>query len=1216
MVPPVPAATARRGSEFTLRDETELISRLHSEALDTPTSLSGRLGVSKTSHARANPDSSSSDSDSDSDADADADAESSSQQNRGRKSKHSRSMSNPFPSLFSSRKRQGSASKPSIDMDKADGGPAANSRQTKTHRKGSPSRSKDFATGNCMTCASLVKWPKELKVFKCTICMTINDLVPTSVDTQGSKQRHDTSPGPSTSRQPPPSPSMAPGQGPPRAGPFGHLTLPISLDQTKHLVRQSLRSYVLRRLRDMSDEAAVEQTCDDRPLHQDRLHPDLAVRTRGPLEIAPERKGSVTKYTFDEEPTLRHNNTSNTNPPIVMSRSFPSSSAGQPGLRAPPPPNSNHTSPRPRNRSAGPAGDPRKIFKPLEDYITSCFDNFECINSSFSTQHPRYASRSASDTPRRPSVPFKDVRPPTQIKSTPRRPSQMETDSPIFDLDPKLLLLGDVAENGLWWTGQDTMAPKKPPNKEEPAHVHRPPPLTKSPQLNWADIDDWYSVVNNAAEGWFKIFEEVSGGLSLGHLAEQELRAIEQDVLKGQAHTQRVLLKVTENLLKRPGRPIKDPMDLRFLLIIMENPALHADNESFHGVLQLEIHNSMWSRPTASKSSAGNSGPISGQHSSIIKRIVGLISNSSAECQNQMVAWLARYHAERFVKVKELVSGFLTYRMLRQSEKKQAEQTVDLTAGLIPQMQAGRYGGASLHDAIGGPRPAKKPKEPTKKISYSDDWQIKAASRVLSLLFSANNVMPTRRGEDAHPNGSVTWNGIARVAGYFLPPSDFYNSMVDYADLVDEFESWESKKSKFSFCQYPFLLSIWAKTHILEHDARRQMQSKARDAFFDSIMTRRNINQYLILDVRRDCLVDDSLTAVSSVIGSGGEDLKKGLRISFQGEEGIDAGGLRKEWFLLLIREVFNPDYGMFIYDDDSQYCYFNPNSFEASDQFFLVGVVMGLAIYNSTILDVALPPFAFRKLLASAPSPPGTISQQHRPVMRYTLDELAEYRPRLANGLRQLLAFDGDVEETFCLDFAIETDRYGSKIQMPLCPGGENKPVTNENRREYVDLYVRYILDAAVKRQFEPFKRGFYTVCGGNAFSLFRPEEVELLIRGSDESLDIASLRAVAEYDNWESKQPDEMEPVVGWFWETFQQATPSDQRKLLTFVTGSDRIPAMGATSLTIKLSCLGDDCGRYPIARTCFNMLSLWRYDSKERLESMLWRAVHESEGFGLK
>jgi E3 ubiquitin-protein ligase HECTD2 len=306
---------------------------------------------------------------------------------------------------------------------------------------------------------------------------------------------------------------------------------------------------------------------------------------------------------------------------------------------------------------------------------------------------------------------------------------------------------------------------------------------------------------------------------------------------------------------------------------------------------------------------------------------------------------------------------------------------------------------------------------------------------------------------------------------------------------------------------------------------------------------------------------------------------------------------------------------GMFTYED-SGYCYFNPNSLETTDQFFLVGVVLGLAIYNSTILDVALPPFAFRKLLAAGPpAAPGATSHA-KPSMTYSLDDLAELRPSLAHGLRQLLEFDGDVENTFCRDFVADVDRYGQMIQFPLCPDGEKRPVTNANRREFVDLYVRYLLDTAVTRQFEPFKRGFFRVCGGNALSLFRPEEIELLIRGSDEPLDIESLRAVSLCENWGVPNPAETEPVIHWFWQSFQAAKPSDQRKLLSFITGSDRIPAMGATNLVIKLSCLGDDGPRFPVARTCFNMLSLWRYGTKQKLESMLWRAVYESEGFGLK
>jgi len=325
----------------------------------------------------------------------------------------------------------------------------------------------------------------------------------------------------------------------------------------------------------------------------------------------------------------------------------------------------------------------------------------------------------------------------------------------------------------------------------------------------------------------------------------------------------------------------------------------------------------------------------------------------------------------------------------------------------------------------------------------------------------------------------------------------------------------------------------------------------------------------------------------------------------------------------------------MFLYDDDSNTCYFNPNSFETSDQYYLVGILLGLAIYNSTILDIALPPFAFRKLLAASPPSAGNPSLPTagaRGAMTYTIDDLAEYRPALASGLRQLLEFEGDVESTFCRDFVAPMERFGVVTNVPLRPGGEKTPVTNENRQEFVDLYVRHLLDVAVTRQFEPFKRGFFTVCAGNALSLFRAEEIELLIRGSDEALEVSSLKAVAVYENWRNEagtllpNPAESVPVIAWFWDYFARAAPSEQRKLLAFVTSSDRIPAVGTANLVLRIVGGGDGTGklerdsgateRFPVARTCFNMLVLWRYDTREKMEIKLRMAVSESEGFGLK
>lgn len=39
-------------------------------------------------------------------------------------------------------------------------------------------------------------------------------------------------------------------------------------------------------------------------------------------------------------------------------------------------------------------------------------------------------------------------------------------------------------------------------------------------------------------------------------------------------------------------------------------------------------------------------------------------------------------------------------------------------------------------------------------------------------------------------------------------------------------------------------------------------------------------------------------------------DLRKQLRVEFHGEEGVDEGGLQKEFFQLIIEKLFDPMYG------------------------------------------------------------------------------------------------------------------------------------------------------------------------------------------------------------------------------------------------------------------------------------------------------------------
>lgn len=160
-------------------------------------------------------------------------------------------------------------------------------------------------------------------------------------------------------------------------------------------------------------------------------------------------------------------------------------------------------------------------------------------------------------------------------------------------------------------------------------------------------------------------------------------------------------------------------------------------------------------------------------------------------------------------------------------------------------------------------------------------------------------------------------------------------------------------------------------------------------------------------------------------------ELKKKLKIEFAGEDGIDAGGLTKEWFLLLIRDLFNPQYGMFVYHADSNLFWFNPASLENEEEFYLVGVVLGLAIYNSTILDIHFPLCCYKKLLGF-------------PV---NFEDLSVIMPTLARGLQQLLNFDGNVADVFCRDFVGTYEAFGQEHVVPLIENGDNIQVTEANR-------------------------------------------------------------------------------------------------------------------------------------------------------------------------
>ncbi|XP_063683277.1 ubiquitin-protein ligase E3A-like isoform X2 [Bolinopsis microptera] len=421
----------------------------------------------------------------------------------------------------------------------------------------------------------------------------------------------------------------------------------------------------------------------------------------------------------------------------------------------------------------------------------------------------------------------------------------------------------------------------------------------------------------------------------------------------------------------------------------------------------------------------------------------------------------------------------------------------------------------------------------------------------------------------------------------------FYNDNISQELKMDEdYINYKSGKG-FAFLHYPFVLRPHVKSVGLQFDNRINMNRSVNP--FLLLMS--GEYPYLKLVVKRNNLVEDALTHLEMVAEEEPQQLQRQLYVEFEGEEGVDEGGVSKEFFQLIIAELFNPNYGMFVDIEDTRMLWFNPQSFEVDHNYKLIGMLLGLAVYNNIILDIRFPTVLYQKLMGE----------------QSDIRDLILTHPLLGSSLQQLLDYpDEDVEEVFMLDFvASTTGLFGETITHHLVEGGDEIPVTSDNKHEFVSKYVDYVLNTSVSKQFDQFKKGFDMVASHSPLkSWFRPEELEKLIVGTHK-LDFKALQTVARYDNGYTADSD----VVKWFWEVTHAMTDEDKSKLLAFSTGCGRAPVGGMSEMNFIVVKNGGDSERLPTAHTCFNVLLLPEYSSKDKLKSKLFSAIQHFEGFGM-
>lgn len=470
---------------------------------------------------------------------------------------------------------------------------------------------------------------------------------------------------------------------------------------------------------------------------------------------------------------------------------------------------------------------------------------------------------------------------------------------------------------------------------------------------------------------------------------------------------------------------------------------------------------------------------------------------------------------------------------------------------------------------------------PLLQLDSPNPFQIKALSACLLFLRVLNRL----NGENGYIVSYETFY-IPKVREYQDLSREYVRYMLDMKNRVDI-------SAGFYICNYPFIFDAAAKELLLRTDQQFSQQQAQQNAFFQFLIGGQGQSNLMLL-VSRNNLVQDTITQLQM---SSQEDLKKPLRVKFVDEEAEDAGGVTKEFFLLLLREILKPDYGMFLEYEETNTIWFRSQSFEEISYFFLIGMLCGLAIYNFTIINLPFPLALYKKLLLGDKY----ISE---------LSDISELSPRLAKSLQDLLDYNkDDLEEVFCLNFSITESHFGEVKAVPLKNNGEDINVTQDNKSDYVKLYIDYILNTSCTKPFEAFKKGFLKVIGTGVLDLFHPQELMGLVVGN-QNYQWEELEKNCTYKNGYTADSS----TVQFFWQVFKELTEENKKKFLMFLTGSDRIPLRGMESVKIYIQ-KTEGTGHLPVAHTCFNLLDLPCYDTKEKLKFKLLQAIECNMGFGL-
>ena len=315
-----------------------------------------------------------------------------------------------------------------------------------------------------------------------------------------------------------------------------------------------------------------------------------------------------------------------------------------------------------------------------------------------------------------------------------------------------------------------------------------------------------------------------------------------------------------------------------------------------------------------------------------------------------------------------------------------------------------------------------------------------------------------------------------------------------------------------------------------------------RNFFYDRLHKNRGRYGRLELQINRRYILQESYIQINRLTGEEFKDSP--LNVRFRGEEGVDAGGVRREWYQVLCKQMFNPDFLLFV-PSSAEKVTVQPSrlSHMQSDHlgyFKFAGRVIGKAVNDRQLLDVYFTRSFYKHILGK----------------KVDYKDMEAVDLEFYNSLKWML--ENDITDVLDYTFSVESEDFGKRKVIDLKDNGSSISVTNENKEEYVRLMAEHKLTDAFKDQITAFLSGFHEIVPPKLVSIFDEAELELLISGVPD-IDIDDMQNNTDYHGYTATSPQ-----IGWFWRALRSFDKEERAKLVQFVTGTSKVPLEGFKAL----------------------------------------------------